>query len=77
MAVKKSELYTSLRSSCDELRGGMDASQYKDYVLTLLFIKYVTDRFKGDPDAQIEIPEKGGSFEFFTPSLRTLTTNRI
>ena len=63
MAVKKSELYTSLRSSCDELRGGMDASQYKDYVLTLLFIKYVTDRFKGDPDAQIEIPEKGGSFD--------------
>ena len=61
MAVKKSELYTSLRSSCDELRGGMDASQYKDYVLTLLFIKYVT--FKGDPDAQIEIPEKGGSFD--------------
>lgn len=56
MAVKKSELYTSLWSSCDELRGGMDASQYKDYVLTLLFIKYVTDRFKGDPDAQIEIP---------------------
>ena len=63
MAVKKSELYTSLRSSCDELRGGMDASQYKDYVLTLLFIKYVTDRFKGDPDAQIVIPEKGGSFD--------------
>ena len=63
MAVKKSELYTSLRSSCDELRGGMDASQYKDYVLTLLFIKYVTDRFKGDPDVQIEIPEKGGSFD--------------
>ena len=63
MAGKKSELYTSLRSSCDELRGGMDASQYKDYVLTLLFIKYVTDRFKGDPDAQIEIPEKGGSFD--------------
>lgn len=44
MAVKKSELYTSLWSSCDELRGGMDASQYKDYVLTLLFIKYVTDQ---------------------------------
>lgn len=63
MAVKKSELYTSLWSSCDELRGGMDASQYKDYVLTLLFIKYVTDRFKGDPDAQIEILEKGGSFD--------------
>jgi type I restriction enzyme M protein len=42
MALKKSELYSSLWSSCDELRGGMDASQYKDYVLVLLFIKYVS-----------------------------------
>ena len=33
MAIKKSELYSSLWKSCDELRGGMDASQYKDYVL--------------------------------------------
>ncbi len=61
MAVKKSELYSSLWSSCDELRGGMDASLYKDYVLTLLFVKYVTDRFMGDRYAEIEIPE-GGSF---------------
>ena len=30
MALKKSQLYSSLWSSCDELRGGMDASQYKD-----------------------------------------------
>ena len=41
MAIKKSELYSSLWKSCDELRGGMDASQYKDYVLVLLFMKYV------------------------------------
>lgn len=61
MAVKKSELYSSLWNSCDELRGGMDASLYKDYVLTLLFVKYVTDRFMGDRYAEIEIPE-GGSF---------------
>jgi len=59
MAVKKSELYTSLWNSCDELRGGMDASLYKDYVLTLLFVKYVTDRFKGDIYAEIEVPEDG------------------
>ena len=45
MALKKSELYSSLWSSCDELRGGMDASQYKDYVLVLLFIKYVSDKY--------------------------------
>ncbi len=62
MAVKKSDLYQSLWNSCDELRGGMDASLYKDYVLTILFIKYVTDRFKGDPFAEIVIPE-GGSFD--------------
>lgn len=52
MALKKSELYSSLWSSCDELRGGMDASQYKDYVLVLLFIKYVSDKYAGQPFAQ-------------------------
>lgn len=61
MAVKKSELYSSLWHSCDELRGGMDASLYKDYVLTLLFVKYVTDKYMGDRFAEIEIPA-GGSF---------------
>lgn len=68
MAIKKSELYSSLWKSCDELRGGMDASQYKDYVLVLLFVKYVSDRYADDPDAIIEIPTseepgKGGSFQ--------------
>src|SRR5438045_3796902 len=62
MALKKSELYSSLWSSCDELRGGMDASQYKDYVLVLLFIKYVSDKYAGQPYAPISIP-KGASFK--------------
>ena len=35
MPLRKSQLYSSLWKSCDELRGGMDASQYKDYILTL------------------------------------------
>ena len=61
MALKKSELYSSLWSSCDELRGGMDASQYKDYVLVLLFIKYVSDQYAGVPYAPITIPD-GASF---------------
>src|SRR5215216_6854336 len=59
MAVKKSELYRSLWSSCDELRGGMDASQYKDYDLTLLFMKYVSDKYAGR-NAVIDVPEGGG-----------------
>ena len=62
MALKKSELYSSLWSGCDELRGGMDASQYKDYVLVLLFIKYVSDKYAGMPFAPIVIPE-GASFK--------------
>ena len=61
MAIKKSELYSSLWKSCDQLRGGMDASQYKDYVLVLLFVKYVSDRYAGQKDALIEVPT-GGSF---------------
>lgn len=60
MAIKKSQLYSSLWSSCDELRGSMDASQYKDYILTLLFMKYVSDKYAGRPDAVIEIPRGGG-----------------
>ena len=61
MAVKKSDLYSSIWESCDELRGGMDASQYKDYVLVLLFMKYVSDKYAGRDDALLEVPE-GASY---------------
>jgi type I restriction enzyme M protein len=60
MAIKKSELYSSLWASCDELRGGMDASQYKDYVLVLLFVKYVSDKYAGQKDALLNVPKGGG-----------------
>ena len=62
MAIKKSELYSKLWSSCDELRGGMDASQYKDYVLVLLFVKYISDKYANQPFAPISIPS-GSSFK--------------
>lgn len=62
MAIKKSELYSSLWASCDELRGGMDASQYKDYVLTMLFVKYISDKYKNDPYGVITVPD-GASFD--------------
>jgi type I restriction enzyme M protein len=61
MPLKKSELYSSIWASCDELRGGMDASQYKDYVLVLLFVKYVSDKYAGQKNPLILVP-KGGSF---------------
>ena len=62
MALRKSDLYSSLWKSCDELRGGMDASQYKDYILTLLFVKYVSDKAKADKSSLIDVPS-GGSFD--------------
>lgn len=61
MAIKKSDLYSSLWESCNELRGGMDASQYKDYVLVLLFVKYISDKYAGQSYAPITIPQ-GSSF---------------
>jgi len=61
MAIKKSELYSSLWKSCDELRGGMDASQYKDYVLVLLFMKYVSDKAASQKGYLLDVP-RGGSF---------------
>src|SRR5690349_10323699 len=61
MAIKKPELYTSLWKPCDELRGGMDASQYKDYVLGLLSVKYVSDKAASQKNYLLEVP-KGGSF---------------
>ncbi|GAB3514356.1 type I restriction-modification system subunit M [Pseudoxanthomonas daejeonensis] len=62
MAIKKSDLYSSLWKSCDELRGGMEPSEYKDYVLFMLFIKYVSDKYAGDDLAPLIIPP-GASFE--------------
>ena len=60
MALKKSQLYASLWQSCDGLRGGMDASQYKDYILTLLFMKYISDKADSRAGSLIEVPEGGG-----------------
>jgi len=60
MAVKKSELYSTLWKCCDELRGGMDASQYKDYVLVILFVKYISDKSRSDEGFDIDIP--GGCY---------------
>ena len=64
MAVKKSELYSTLWKCCDELRGGMDASQYKDYVLVILFVKYISDKSRSDWSFDIDIPD-GCHFEDF------------
>ena len=55
MAIKKSQLYSSIWQACDELRGGMDASEYKDYVLVLLFVRYVSDKYAGKKDELVVV----------------------
>ena len=65
MAVKKSELYSSLWKSCDELRGSMTSTQYKDYDLAFRFIKSVSDRFVG-PFSLLEV-SKGGTIKDLVP----------
>lgn len=61
MAIKKSQLYSSIWKGCDELRGPMDPSTYKDYVLVLLFVRYVSDKYAGKKNTEVTVPE-GGSF---------------
>lgn len=62
MAIKKSEIYSQIWAACDKLRGGVEPARYKDYILTLLFVKYVSDRFKSSDNWDIEVPQ-GGSFD--------------
>lgn len=58
MAVKKSVLYSKIWDSCNTLRskGGMDATQYKDYVLIVLFMKVITDKYYNKKDSLIDVP---------------------
>jgi type I restriction enzyme M protein len=58
----KTDLYRLLWSRCNELRGEMDASQYKDYVLAMLFVKCVSSKYEGVVGAPVTIP-KGASFK--------------
>mgnify|MGYP005940849593 CR=1 FL=1 len=60
--MKKSELYSLLWEACNKLRGGVEPSRYKDYVLVLLFFKYVSDRYKGQPFAEFTVSQ-GASFD--------------
>ena len=57
MAIKKTEFYSSLWANCDELWGGMDTCQYRDCVLTMLFMKHVSDKYKGDLYGMIVTPQ--------------------
>lgn len=75
-AHQKSQIYSSLWSACDELRGGMDASQYKDYILTLLFIKYISDLHKAGRRSLIVVPGEPASMTCTPSATRTIWATR-
>lgn len=65
MAIKKSQLYSTLWEACNALRGGIDPSLYKNYVLMILFVKYISDKAKNTSQpTKIKVPE-GCSFDDF------------
>lgn len=63
MPIRKFDPYSSLWASCDELRGSMGASQHKKYVFVLLFVKYISYKFAGQPYAEVAVPAGASFFE--------------
>ncbi len=46
MKTTKEVINSVVWRACDTFRGTMDSSQYKDYVLSMLFVKYLSDFYK-------------------------------
>jgi len=59
MPPSQEDINGTLWNACDTFRGVVDPAQYKDYILTLLFVKYVSDKYETDPDALLDVPEGG------------------
>ena len=59
MAIKKSELYSTLAKCTNKIRSncGLNAELFKNYVLIMLFLKYISDRKHSGELELIEIPD--------------------
>lgn len=59
MAIKKSDIYSTLTKCANKLRSnsGIGAESFKNYVLIILFLKYVSDKVKSGDNTVLEIPE--------------------
>ena len=52
--TNKEDVFKVVWRACDTFRGVIDPAQYKDYVLTMLFIKYVSDVWRDKMEAYLE-----------------------
>src|SRR5687767_4132249 len=52
--ISKNEINQTVWKACDTFRGIIDPSQYKDYILTMLFLKYVSDLYKEKRNEYLE-----------------------
>jgi type I restriction enzyme M protein len=48
--LSQSQINDIVWKACDSLRGSVDPTEYKDYVLTMLFVKYLSDVWKEKKD---------------------------
>lgn len=64
MALKKSEIYSTLIKCANKLRSnsGIGAESFKNYVLIILFLKYISDRVKSGERTMLSIPKGMVSF---------------
>lgn len=74
---KRDAIFNKVWQACDTFRGVIDPAQYKDYILTMLFVKYLNDihksktaelenKYKGN---QVRIQRALGLERFFIPAI--------
>ena len=53
-AKQQAELHTQLWAMANDLRGSMDASEFKNYILGLIFYRYLSDKLSNFVDEELE-----------------------
>ncbi|MBZ2161618.1 type I restriction-modification system subunit M [Alteromonas stellipolaris] len=52
--INQDEINKAVWAACDTFRGTVDPSIYKDFILTMLFLKYISDVYQDEYDKLVE-----------------------